>query len=162
METTIQVVGRNIWILALISGEERMQSKPVVFYLFMTYATIEIVRYPYYMLRVYDIDFGLITWLRYTLWIPLYPIGFICEGVIALRDIPYFEETERFSVSLPNKANFAFYFPNMLRFYLLFCYFPIMYNMMQHMYRSRCKKLSIQQHSANKLSWWQKITGKEE
>ena len=42
----------------------RMQSKPVVFYLFMTYATIEIVRYPYYMLRVYDIDFGLITWLR--------------------------------------------------------------------------------------------------
>ena len=34
--------------------------------------------------------------LRYTLWIPLYPLGFICEGVIALRNIPYFEETDRF------------------------------------------------------------------
>ena len=43
---------------------DRMQTKPVVFYLFMTYATIELVRYPYYMLRVYDQDVGLITWLR--------------------------------------------------------------------------------------------------
>ena len=41
-----------------------MQTKPVVFYLFMTYAVIELVRYPYYMLRVYDMDIGLITWLR--------------------------------------------------------------------------------------------------
>ena len=40
---------------------------------------------------------------RYTIWIPLYPIGFICEGVIALRNIPYFEETEQFSVLLPNR-----------------------------------------------------------
>ena len=32
---------------------------------------------------------------RYTLWIPLFPLGFICEGVIALRNIPYFEETEK-------------------------------------------------------------------
>ena len=45
------------------------------------------------------------TWslFRYTIWIPLYPIGFICEGVIALRNIPYFEETEQFSVLLPNR-----------------------------------------------------------
>ena len=33
---------------------------------------------------------------RYTLWIPLYPLGFICEGVIALRNIPYFEETDKY------------------------------------------------------------------
>ena len=41
-----------------------MQTKPVVFYLFMTYCVIELVRYPYYLLRVYDMDIGLITWLR--------------------------------------------------------------------------------------------------
>ena len=45
--------------------------------------------------------------LRYTIWIPLYPIGFICEGVIALRNIPYFEETEQFSVLLPNRLTFT-------------------------------------------------------
>ena len=48
----------------LIDGEERMHSKPVVFYLFMTYSMIEVVRYPYYLLRVYDKEVGLLTWLR--------------------------------------------------------------------------------------------------
>ena len=37
-------------------------------------------RYPYYALRLFDEEIGLITYLRYTLWIPLYPIGFMCEG----------------------------------------------------------------------------------
>ena len=39
-----QVTGRNIWIFALIDSEPRMQTKPVVFYLFMTYSVIEIFR----------------------------------------------------------------------------------------------------------------------
>ena len=96
LEAFLQVFGRNFVILALIESEERIQEKPVVFYLFFIYSIIELVRYPYYMLRVYDIDVGLITWLRYTAWIPLYPAGFVCEGVIMLRNIPYFEETEKF------------------------------------------------------------------
>ena len=37
-------------------------------------------RFPYYALRLFDEEIGLITYLRYTLWIPLYPIGFMCEG----------------------------------------------------------------------------------
>lgn len=77
------------------------------------------------------------TFVRYTLWVPLYPLGFICEGVIALRDIPYFEETEKFSISLPNEWNFAFYFPNVIRFYLLFGFFPMLYTQMWHMYNLR-------------------------
>merc|ERR1712018_958475 len=156
------VGSRNFVIFVLIESEPRMHEKSVVFYLMMVYGALDIIRYPYHLLKVYDIEVGLLTWLHYTIWVPLYPLAFICEGVIALRDIPYFEETERFSVSLPNKANFAFHFPNILRFYLLFCYFPLMYNMMQQMYRSRCKKLNIKQHSANKRSWWEKITNKED
>lgn len=42
---SLQVTTRNIWLLVLIESEERMQSKPVVFYLFMTYAVIEIFRW---------------------------------------------------------------------------------------------------------------------
>jgi len=149
LEATIQVTGRCIWIFCLIDSEPRMQSKPVVFYLFMTYSVIEIFRYPYYMLSIYDKSVGLLTWIRYTIWIPLYPMGFICEGVIALRNIPYFEETEKFSVLLPNKWNFAFYFPNVIRFYLLLGFFPMLYTQMWHMYQLRCKKLGIKQHKSN-------------
>ena len=118
--------------------------------------------------------------VRYTLWIPLYPLGFICEGVIALRNIPYFEETDRFvnkpqivqmpnfsiyfydffnyklsaihsfltflfrfSILLPNKWNVSFYFPNVIRFYLLFGFFPMLYTQMWHMYQLRFSILYI-------------------
>ncbi len=84
---------------------------------------------------------------RYTLWVPLYPVGFVCEGVIALRDIPYFEETGRFSYPLPNSWNLSFHFPTVLRLYLLLFFFPLLYTMMNHMYRQRCKKLGITPHA---------------
>ena len=50
------VGGRNFVIFVLIESEPRMHEKPVVFYLMMTYATLEIIRYPYHLLRVYDIE----------------------------------------------------------------------------------------------------------
>ena len=39
------MTGRNIWLFALIDSEPRMQTKPVVFYLFMTYSVIEVFRW---------------------------------------------------------------------------------------------------------------------
>ncbi len=137
-------------LFALIDAEPRIQPKPVIFYLFCVYTAIELFRYPYYLLRVYNVDVALLTWLRYTLWIPLYPVGFVCEGVIALRDIPYFEETGKFSLPLPNAANLAFDFPSALRLYLLFLFVPTLYTMMNHMYQLRCKKLGIKQYPGNK------------
>lgn len=62
MQAAFQVLGRNFIIFAMIEAEPRMQEKPVVFYLFVIYLIIELIRYPYYMLRTYDINFGLITW----------------------------------------------------------------------------------------------------
>ena len=50
------VGGRNFVIFALIESEPRMQEKPVVFYLMMVYSALEIIRYPYHLLRVYDIE----------------------------------------------------------------------------------------------------------
>lgn len=149
MEATIQVFGRLIWLFIFIDAEPRMHEKPVVFYLLLTYASVEIIRYPYYLFRTYDMDVGVITWLRYTIWIPLYPIGFICEGVIALRNIPYLEETEKFSVLLPNSWNVSFYLPNLIRAYLLFGFFPVVYTLMWNMYQQRCKRLGIKQHKSN-------------
>ena len=43
--SSCQVSGRNIFLWALIGNEERMQSQPFVFYLFMTYSSIEVFRY---------------------------------------------------------------------------------------------------------------------
>lgn len=140
----IQVGGRGIVLFCLIEMEPRMHTKPVIFYLFFIWSLVEIFRYPYYVTQVYNYDIGFLTWLRYTIWIPLYPLGFLCEGIVILRDIPYFEETQRFTVSLPNSWNFAFHFPTVMRIYLMILFLPAMYAMMMHMYRARVKKLGPQ------------------
>ncbi|XP_035232456.1 very-long-chain (3R)-3-hydroxyacyl-CoA dehydratase-like [Stegodyphus dumicola] len=137
----LQVFGRMFMLVGMIHSEPRIQSKPVIFYLLSIYALSEVIRYPYYMLRVYNVNVSFITWLRYTIWIPLYPLGFLCEGIIILRNIPYFEESKRFSVFLPNKWNISFYFPTVMRLYLLFGLFPLLYFMMTYMYRQRVKIL---------------------
>ncbi|XP_022655619.1 very-long-chain (3R)-3-hydroxyacyl-CoA dehydratase-like [Varroa jacobsoni] len=137
----ILISGRLFMFFAMISAEPRMHSKPAVTYLFAVYTAIELVRYPYYMLKVYNMSIGLLTWLRYTLWVVLLPIGFVCEGVIILRNIPYFEETNRFSVHLPNAYNWSFHLPTLMRLYLLVGIFPLLAFMMSHMYTQRKKAL---------------------
>ncbi|XP_055950433.1 very-long-chain (3R)-3-hydroxyacyl-CoA dehydratase-like [Argiope bruennichi] len=142
----LQVFGRMFMLVGMINAEPRIQSKPAVFYLIYVYCISEVIRYPYYMLRVYNVDIGFLTWLRYTVWIALYPLGFLCEGIIILRNIPYFEETQKYSLFLPNKWNISFYFPSILRLYLLLGLFPLLYFAMTHMYRQRVKILGRSQH----------------
>ncbi|XP_043277959.1 very-long-chain (3R)-3-hydroxyacyl-CoA dehydratase isoform X2 [Venturia canescens] len=137
----LQIGGRNFILFCMIEAEPRMQTKPVIFYVFLVWSLIEIVRYPYYITQLLNVDIAPLTWLRYTIWMPLYPFGFLCEGIIVLRNIPYFEETDKFTVSLPNAWNFAFHFPTFMRLYLLLLSIPGMYTMMSHMSQTRKKKL---------------------
>ncbi|XP_032457741.1 very-long-chain (3R)-3-hydroxyacyl-CoA dehydratase isoform X1 [Nasonia vitripennis] len=139
--TTLQVGGRAFILFFMIEAEPRMQTKPVVFYIFLVWSVVEVIRYPYYMTNLLNVKISALTWLRYTIWMPLYPLGFVFEGIIVLRNIPYFEETEKFTIDLPNSWNFAFYFPTFLRIYLLMLCFPGMFAMMTHMNSARYKKL---------------------
>ncbi|XP_044019235.1 very-long-chain (3R)-3-hydroxyacyl-CoA dehydratase 3 isoform X2 [Aphidius gifuensis] len=137
----LQTSGRAFILFCMIECEPRMQTKPVVFYVFYVWALVEIFRYPYYITQVLNVDIPLLTWLRYTVWIPLYPLGFLFEGIIVLRNIPYFDETNKFTVALPNSWNFAFHFPTFMRLYLLILCIPGMYTMMSHMNKTRAIKI---------------------
>ncbi|XP_069699517.1 very-long-chain (3R)-3-hydroxyacyl-CoA dehydratase isoform X2 [Periplaneta americana] len=141
LTSLLQTCGRAFVLFCMIEAEPRMWTKPVIFYLFFIWSLIEFVRYPFYISQLLKMDSGLLVWLRYTMWIPLYPLGFLCEGVVMLRNIPYFEETQRFTISLPNSWNFTFHFPTVIRVYLLFFFFPALYLLMSHMYKARVKKL---------------------
>ncbi|KAF0301360.1 Very-long-chain (3R)-3-hydroxyacyl-CoA dehydratase [Amphibalanus amphitrite] len=139
LEPLMQVTGRNLMLFVVLEGEPRMQTKPAVFYLFVVWSLVEVVRYPYYTLRIIRREVSFVTWLRYTIWIPLYPLGFITEGVLYLRALPYFEETGRFSLAMPNAANMAFHFPTVLKALLLCAFMPGILVVMRHMYRQRRK-----------------------
>ncbi|XP_037082482.1 very-long-chain (3R)-3-hydroxyacyl-CoA dehydratase-like [Pollicipes pollicipes] len=132
LEPLMQVSGRNLMLFIVLEGEQRLQTKPAVFYLFVVWSLVELVRYPYYTLRLVRREVSVLTWLRYTIWIPLYPLGFITEGVLYLRSLPYFEETGKFSVSMPNALNFAFHFPTFIKCFLFFAFLPGMFVVMRH------------------------------
>lgn len=137
----LQTGGRAFVLFLMIDAEPRMQTKPVVFYLFLIWSCVEVVRYPYYIMQLLRIKIPVLKWLRYTIWIPLYPLGFVCEGIIMLRNIPYFEETQKFTISLPNSYNFALHFPTVIRLYLLFFLVPGLYTVMARMNQQRALAL---------------------
>ncbi|VUZ40546.1 unnamed protein product [Hymenolepis diminuta] len=139
LPTVIQVLGRNLVLFIVLLPHKELQEDTTVFNLFLVWSTIELVRYPYYALRLFDEEIGLITYLRYTLWIPLYPIGFMCEGKLIILSMPILEESRRFSIEMPNIANFAFDFPIFLHVYILLM-LPAFLIQMQRMYLQRRKK----------------------
>lgn len=137
----LHITGRNFVLFMMIEAEPRAQTKPVILFLIVCWSTIECIRYPYYVLSLMNHENSLLTWLRYTAWIPLYPFGGFCEGIIMLRNIPYFEETGKFGVSMPNKWNFSFHMPTFIMFYLVFGLVPGIYFLMAYMAKLRKKKL---------------------
>lgn len=96
---------------------------------------------------------GLLTWLRYTVWIFLYPIGFVCEGVIIFRNLIFMEQDNSWSVtySTPFDYDVTLKFATILRLYLLFGIIPGVYTVMSHMYKQRKQKIGPFTVKKNKI-----------
>ncbi|XP_014676230.1 PREDICTED: very-long-chain (3R)-3-hydroxyacyl-CoA dehydratase-like isoform X2 [Priapulus caudatus] len=137
----LQVCGRNLVLILIIATEPRLQGQPVVFWLFLVWSLSEIFRYPYYMLSSLELEWYAVTWCRYTTWTVLYPAGFACEAMVILAAIPMFEETQKWTLALPNVWNLSFTFPAFLRMYLLLLFMPACWFLVQHMYKQRKAKL---------------------
>eukprot|EP00795_Rhopilema_esculentum_P006024 gene6024-11395_t len=121
----IQVGGRNFILFVLILPNKELHTSGIVYVLFMAWAAIEMVRYPFYVTSLFRKNFRFLTWLRYSLWVVLYPLGLTCEGLIVYRSIPYAEETRRISLDLPNQLNFSFKFSYFLRCYMFLLVFVL-------------------------------------
>lgn len=138
--TLFQVLGRN-FILLIVVFDSYLQHVPALWLLILVWSFAEIMRYPYYMLQTIDREARFITWIRYSAWIILYPLGIFLEGTIILAGIPMYEMSKRFTFVLPNSYNFSFYFPWFLQIYL-FSMVPAGYFQMNYMYKQRKKKLA--------------------
>lgn len=138
----LQVTGRNFILFAIIDAEDRIHEMPVVFVLFIIWSLVEVIRYPYYLLSILKKEIPLLTWLRYTIWMILYPLGFLCEGTVLIRSIPFFEETKRFTIEMPNEWNFTFNMVTMMKIHMTLT-LPIgLVTVLMHMRKLRAKKLS--------------------
>ena len=101
-------------------------------------------RYPFYMLGCFNTEWKDLTWLRYTVWIPLYPWGALAEGkcvhcilnvfpfsqlennsqqintaVAVVQSIPLFDEANLFSIDLTKSIGVSIRFSHFLYIYLV-------------------------------------------
>lgn len=135
----MQVFGRNMVLFLVVVAHKELHQQAVVYGLFLVWSLIEVVRYPFYASQVINKRIEPLIWLRYTMWIPLYPLGIFFEGTLVWRAIPLLEKSERFSIRLPNAFNFSFSFAWFLRVYLVLLIAGGWY-MMKHMYILRQRR----------------------
>ncbi|XP_040499031.1 very-long-chain (3R)-3-hydroxyacyl-CoA dehydratase 3 isoform X1 [Ursus maritimus] len=139
MPCFIQLCGRNFILFIIFGTMEEMQNKAVVFFVFYSWSAVEIFRYPFYMLSCLDMDWKVLTWLRYTLWIPLYPLGCLAEAVSVIQSIPVFNETGRFSFTLPYPVKIKVRFSFFLQIYLIMLFLGLYINF-RHLYKQRRRR----------------------
>lgn len=53
-----------------------------------------------------------LTWLRYSVFVPVYPVGMLAELKCMRQVLPHLQETRPWSLSMPNKWNIAFDYPS--------------------------------------------------
>uniref|UniRef100_A0A667Y042 Very-long-chain (3R)-3-hydroxyacyl-CoA dehydratase n=1 Tax=Myripristis murdjan TaxID=586833 RepID=A0A667Y042_9TELE len=146
--TLIQVVGRNFILFIIFGSLEEMHNKPVVFFVFYLWSAIEIFRYPFYMLGCFDTEWKILTWLRYTIWIPLYPLGVLAEAVAVIQSIPIFDETKLFSIPLPKAIGTSISFSHVLHIYLVLMFLGLFINF-RHLYKQRKRRFRTKKRKAN-------------
>uniref|UniRef100_A0A8P4KPK2 Very-long-chain (3R)-3-hydroxyacyl-CoA dehydratase n=1 Tax=Dicentrarchus labrax TaxID=13489 RepID=A0A8P4KPK2_DICLA len=144
----IQVAGRNVILFVIFGSLEDMQNKPVVFFVFYLWSTIEIFRYPFYMLACISTEWKLLTWLRYSLWIPLYPLGVVAEAVAVIQSLPIFDETRLFSLPLPAVLGHSLSFSFTLQLYLVLMFLGLFINF-RHLYKQRRRRYRLKKRKVH-------------
>ncbi|XP_053612030.1 very-long-chain (3R)-3-hydroxyacyl-CoA dehydratase isoform X2 [Plodia interpunctella] len=143
-----QLVGRIFVTFVMLGCEPRMQTKPVVCYLFVVWSIIEIVRHAFYFTQLRNKEYPILTWLRYTAWIPLYPMGISGEAFVMISNIQNFQETQLFNVSMPNDWNFSYNMPTHLRIHSSILCGPGVIFLMGHMFKMMMRR---RQQQADKI-----------
>uniref|UniRef100_A0A7N5ZUT4 Very-long-chain (3R)-3-hydroxyacyl-CoA dehydratase n=1 Tax=Anabas testudineus TaxID=64144 RepID=A0A7N5ZUT4_ANATE len=144
----IQVVGRNFILFIIFGSLEEMHHQPVVFFVFYLWSAIEIFRYPFYMLGCFNTEWKTLTWLRYTVWMPLYPLGVLAEAVAVIQSIRIFDETKLFSIPLPEAIGSSISFSYILYIYLVLMFLGLFINF-RHLYKQRKRRFRTKKRKAN-------------
>lgn len=138
--TGVQVMSRLgvVWgILHQVTESHDKIGFPLVC---IAWSVTEVIRYSYYMGAIVAYTPFILQYLRYTLFIVLYPLGVVGEILSIYKSLPYIGEREILSVSLPNRANMSFNYYYVL-IVIMFTYIPGFPQLYFHMLGQRKKIL---------------------
>jgi very-long-chain (3R)-3-hydroxyacyl-CoA dehydratase len=136
----LQWAGRTNALCGVVRAVPAAQPSLAVGAMLGAWALSEVVRYPWYAAGVAGAVPYWLTWLRYSLFVPLYPIGVAGEMAAVFAALPEVRRRRLASVSLPNAWNFAFDYGTFLSF-LLVIYLPVWWSLYSAMLRQRRARL---------------------
>ena len=93
----MQLFGRNAILFGYLLPAS-LQNVPVAS-LYMAWSVAESIRYPFYALSLFDACPPFLTWLRYTAFIVLYPIGIFSECTVVYTALPFITSTYPITVA---------------------------------------------------------------
>lgn len=131
-------------ICFLLSDETiRQHSNAGGYYLIMIWCIMDVIRYSYYTLKVFKVHVYSLTWCRYTVTLPLYPIVGILESKVLYSSIDYFEDVDNNLSSLISSCMKP---SGLLRIYCYIVLCPSIYKPMLSIWKKRSIKLKDKSH----------------
>jgi very-long-chain (3R)-3-hydroxyacyl-CoA dehydratase len=102
----------------------------------------ELIRYAFYVAQLVSGSGPYwLTWLRYSAFIVLYPIGILGEMGSFYKALPHIEANKTASVLMPNRVNQSFDYASFVKVALVAGYPPGFYALYSYMLKQRAKVL---------------------
>lgn len=137
----LQWTGRANVLFAVILAIPQIKSGVAAGAMVIAWSVSEVIRYPWYAANLIGTGPFWLTWLRYTMFIPLYPIGVVGEMVSIYNALPILQKNKMYCIELPNRWNFGFDYAIFMKISLLM--YPFLWWQLYGMLlRQRAKRLS--------------------
>lgn len=117
--TFIQIFSRLMLVWGILVPIPEARSSLGVPLLLVAWSIAECTRYFYYGFHLYDVVPYFSTWLRYTLFIVLYPMGVTGELLTTYASLSTISKKKLWSIELPNFLNISFYYDYALILFML-------------------------------------------
>ncbi|KAJ6636341.1 Very-long-chain (3R)-3-hydroxyacyl-CoA dehydratase 2 [Pseudolycoriella hygida] len=138
--TTFQVFSRVMVVCGVLLATPTAIFSPGLPLALLAWSITEIIRYGFYVLNIIKHVPHFVTFLRYTTFIILYPIGVTGELLCFYWAQSYAKGNTIWTLSLPNAANFTFNYYYFL-WIIMLAYIPLFPMMYMHMVSQRKKVL---------------------
>ena len=136
------VASRLVVLWGMVAIAPPAQVTPAFSLMAVSWASVEVPRYGFYLASLFGAAPGWLTWLRYSLFMVLYPSGISGEIGCLWNSLPFIKEHGIGQVDLPNAHNVALSYYSLLWVLLVAVYPPGSYVMFTHMLKQRRKVLS--------------------
>lgn len=109
MQTFMQILSRLLVVWCALVPYPETQEILGFKMILWAWPLAETTRYIYYAFNLMNLNIYIFTWLRYTLFIILYPLGVSGELLILYKLLQIIQKTGQYSYPVPNPLNISFH-----------------------------------------------------